>query len=125
MDFKKVFVPYHEEGVERSYNAYLKWLTGPKYNIPKEFVEKALLTVITELHQGKEFVKDDLWSAGHYLDHYIRERAIYFRDEWAKTEEERMQNFFNELVQIHIEEFKKSLEHPSLWKRIKAVFRPL
>lgn len=127
MDFTEILKPYQEEGTVRDYAAYIKWLTGPKYGIPREFAEKAILKTFTELSQGKDFAPSAQFSAGHFLDQYIRDLAIKYRDDWAAEEQTKMESFFSELIDTHKErweeEYKKAREG-TVWGRIKAVFKP-
>lgn len=119
MDFKKILEPYQEKDVDRSYEAYIKWLTGPKYGINKEFAEKAILIVFNELEQGKSFEDTKDFKAPHYLDQHIRDTAIRLRDEWAKEESVKMETFFNDLLRVHkdktIQEVLGQVNKPINW----------
>ena len=133
MNFQEVLAPYQEidEGGRevRTYEAYLKWLTGPKYGIPKEFVEKAILMTFAELEQGAAFEGTEEFSAGHHLDVYIRDTALRLRDEWAKDEAVKMEGFFNNLLQAHkdkaVQEVIDQMNKPKnlVQRAAKKVFR--
>jgi hypothetical protein len=103
MDLRALLEPYSEDG--RTVEGQIRWLHGIK-GIPREYVDKAILTVYSDMEKGKTL------GSGHALD-----AALY---EMAKQEE---QAALTESVN-QLEAFFNNLKRPagSRWKYLKAVF---
>ena len=62
MDYTKLLAPYSEDG--RTIEGQIRWLAD-KYQIPRNFIDQALMSVYDEVERGKKFTN------GHDLDRYL------------------------------------------------------
>lgn len=120
MDFSKLLEPYAdpmEDGrPKRTVEAQIKWLI--RKNIPKDIIDQAILKVFNELESGKEF------ENGHELDQHLLSVAQEMHQSHLSKQAKELEAFMNKFKENAVQEYIKQ-QRLSLWKRIKAVFRPL
>lgn len=85
MEFNKLLEPYSEGGL-RTVEGQIKWLQTKQ--IPKVYIDKAVLFVYDELDRGKRFPN------GHELDQYLFKKAREFWDTEVSSSVETLEKFF-------------------------------
>jgi hypothetical protein len=114
MDLKKLLEPYAEGGL-RTIEGQIKWLQGK--GIPQAHIDKAILSVYDEMDRGKAFAN------GNDLDQELLRVAREEHQAELSDQAAKLEAFFNGLKGKWREEMAKA-GRPSVWKRIRAVFRP-
>lgn len=119
MNFEQLLEPYAERQPDkralRTAEGQIRWLQ--KKGLPRDIVDKALLTVYTELEGGKSF------ASGHDLDLYLYEVAKGMQEAEAAKQVKELEAFMATFKQQAVDEYRK-LSKSTVWRRIKAVFRP-
>jgi NH3-dependent NAD+ synthetase len=127
MDFKTLLEPYaepNEHGVpKRTVEGQIKWLTK-RHGLPQDVVDKTILKVYNELESGLVFESDESGSSGHKLDRYLYETAKNMVDQSVKKQAKDLEEFMSKFKQQAVEKYVAS-QQGSVWKRIKAVFKPV
>jgi hypothetical protein len=103
MDLRKLIEPYGEDG--RTVEGQIKWLCGPK-QIPKEFADKAILSIYAELEKGMTY------ESGHDLDQALYAAAKKHQQDALTESVNQLEAFFNNL----------KTPKSTRWKYLKAVF---
>jgi hypothetical protein len=88
MQFKTLLEPYAEDGL-RTVEGQIKWLQTK--NLPKVYIDKAILFVYDELDRGKIF------DNGHELDQYLLAKAKDLWDQEAKDSVTKLEDFFQQM----------------------------
>jgi uncharacterized membrane-anchored protein YjiN (DUF445 family) len=109
MDFDELIKPYSEN--DRTVEMQVKWLLSK--NIPRSFIDQALLVVYDEIERGKVF------ENGHELDRYLLQAAQDLYQAEVNDSVQKLQDFHNTLVQRHkdmaVEEVIARMQKPLNW----------
>ena len=126
MDFKILLEPYAEPDAQgkptRTIEAQIKWLT--KKGISRSIIDQAILKVFNQLETGMKFEGDAQATAGHKLDHYLLQTAQEIQHAELSKQAKELEAFMTTFKQSAVEEYVKA-QKGSVWKRVKAVFRPV
>jgi hypothetical protein len=87
MELNKLLEPYSEDG--RTIEGQVKWLLNK--GIPKDHIDKALLSVYADLEKGKTF------ESGHHLDHELLRVAKDSHTSEITEQIAKLESFFNGL----------------------------
>jgi len=127
MDFKTLLGPYAEPDKDgnptRTVEGQIKWLIN-RHRLPQDVVDKTILKVYNELESGRVFEADESGSAGHNLDRYLYETAKEMLDQNVTRQAQELEKFMSQFKQNAVEEYVAA-QRGSVWKRVKAVFRPV
>lgn len=115
MNFKELLEPYKEGG--RTVEGQIKWLSG-RHQIARNFIDQAVLQVFSELESGA--THDD----GNALDQYLLKVAKDLETVSLEKQAKELEIFMTTFKQTAVEEYVK-LQQGSVWKRLKAVFKPV
>jgi len=91
MDFNELIKPYSEG--DRTVEMQVKWLLSK--NIPRSFVDQAILVVFDEIERGK------VHESGHDLDRYLLQVAQDLYKAEVEDSVKKLQDFHISLVQRH------------------------
>jgi len=126
MDFKALLQPYADPDPQgnpvRTIEGQIKWLN--KKGIPRNLIDQAIWKVYDELDRGLKFESDDQSNAGHKLDQYLLKVSQEMQQSELSKQAQELEAFMTTFKQNAIEEYVKA-QQGSVWKRMKAVFKPL
>ncbi len=109
MDFNELIKPYSEN--DRTVELQVKWLLSK--NIPRNFVDQALLVVYDEIERGK------VHENGHELDRYLLQVAQDLYQAEVNDSIAKLQDFHNSFVQRHkdmaVQEVIARMQKPLNW----------
>jgi hypothetical protein len=127
MEFKKLLEPYSEldeqGSPKRTTEGQIKWLSR-RHGLPRDIVDKAILKVYQELEEGLLFDDAEGTTPGHKLDQYLLATAKQIQDENLTMQTQELEKFMNTFKKAAVEKYVKA-QQGSVWKRIKAVFKPV
>lgn len=127
MEFKTLLEPYSDPDEKgeptRTIEGQIKWLER-RYQIPRNIIDQAILKVYNELEEGLEFEATEIYTAGHELDHYLLKTAKDLQQEGLTKQAQELELFLSTFKQNAVERYVKA-QQGSVWKRIKAVFKPV
>lgn len=125
MDFKSVLEPYADCDADgtprRTTEGQIKWLM--RKGLPRAVIDQAILKVYNELQAGRVFKGDVNGTAGYYLDQYLLESAKEIQQAEVEKQARDLEAFLGAFKQTAVEQYIKA-QRGSVWKRIKAVFKP-
>ena len=126
MDFKNLLEPYCDLDAsgspKRTIEGQIKWLTK-RHGIERSAVDQAILKVFNELENGLKFEDDAESTAGHKLDQYLLNEAEDIQKSALDRQAKELELFMTTFKQSAVEEYVKA-QQSSVWKRVKAVFKP-
>lgn len=114
MDFEKLLEPYKENG--RTIEKQIQWLTGKL--IPRNFIDQAVLRVFGDLENGTTF------TDGNALDQFLLKVARDLYTEEVSKQAKELESFMTNFKQDAVKEYVK-VQQGSVWKRLKAVVKPV
>jgi len=126
--FSTLLEPYAErdkDGVpKRTIEGQIKWLTN-RHHLPKDVVDRAILQVYNELEEGKKFEDSETdGAAGHQLDRYLYNVAQDIIKQSVKKQAKELEDFMLKFKKSAVEKYVAT-QRGSVWKRVKAVFKPV
>jgi len=128
VNFTTLLEPYCErdkDGVpKRTVEGQIKWLTN-RHHLPRDVVDRAILQVYNELDEGKKFEDSEAnGTAGHQLDRYLYDVAQDIIKQSVKKQAKDLEDFMLKFKKSAVEKYVAS-QRGSVWKRVKAVFKPV
>ena len=87
-------------------------------------MDKAILKVYNELETGLTFEADEDGSAGHHLDKYLLKIAQELQEATLTKQAQELEAFMSIFKANAVEQYVKA-QQGSVWKRVKAVFKPV
>lgn len=126
--FDALLEPYAERDAagnpKRTVEGQIKWLTG-RHHLPKDIVDRAILKVYNELETGLKFEDSETdGSAGHQLDRYLFDSAQELMKQNVTKQKKELEDFLIKFKQSAVEKYVQQ-QRGSVWKRVKAVFKPV
>ena len=126
--FSTLLEPYAERDKDgnpkRTVEGQIKWLTN-RHHLPRDVVDRAILRVYNELEAGLTFTGSDTeGTAGHQLDRYLLEAAQDIVKQNVTKQAKELEDFMLKFKQTAVEKYVLA-QRGSVWKRVKAVFKPV
>lgn len=126
--FSILLEPYAERdqngNPKRTVEGQIKWLTN-RHHLPRDVVDRAILRVYNELESGLTFMDSPTeGTAGHQLDRYLFESAQEIIKQNVTKQAKELEDFMLKFKQTAVEKYVAA-QRGSVWKRVKAVFKPV
>lgn len=126
MNFTELLEPYAERDpstgeAKRTVEGQMKWLL--RKGFPKDVVDRALLEMFHTLKGGTTFTDENGNLSGHHLDQYLFKLAKGLMDADLTRQSEQLNQFLVKFKEDAVKEYVKGHKN-SVWKRVKAVFKP-
>ena len=126
MDFATLLKPYAD--IDKSTNRPLRTIEGQikwlaRKNIPRNVIDQAILKVYNELQDGLKFEDTKESTGGHKLDQYLLKIAQEIYQSTLEKQAKELESFLSNFRESAVKEYVK-VHQNSIWKRIKAVFKP-
>jgi len=114
MDFKELLKPYEENG--RTIEGILKWLISK--GVARNFIDQAILRVFGDMENGTTF------PDGNALDQFLLKVARDLEKDDLVKQAKELESFMTNFKQDAVKEYVK-VQQGSVWKRLKAVVKPV
>lgn len=126
--FSTLLEPYAERDKDgnpkRTVEGQIKWLTN-RHHLPRDVVDRAILKVYNELEAGLVFKDSEIdGNAGHQLDRHLYNTAQDILKQNVTKQAKELEDFMLKFKQTAVEKYVAA-QRGSVWKRVKAVFKPV